>query len=159
MTREPFNADEAIERDRDELACAASDCPNRWTVRTDAGWRLCGAHARSPTGMWNLVTKAQRRALHEAGIEETSPRLEHPERAAAIARERLMRLRADLDNRTLGDRSPWAWARRLQERETAGEELTDAQRKLWRQALNWPEWARADEVDPWGQFAPDSHAT
>jgi hypothetical protein len=159
MTREPFRPDDDVSEERDELACAAPHCPNRWTVRTDAGWRLCSAHARSPEGLWNLVSNAQRQALAEAGLESTAPCWENTERAAAIARERLMRLRADLDNRSAGDRAPWAWARRLQQREAEGEALTDAQRKLWREALNWPAWARADAADPWGEFAADPHAT
>jgi hypothetical protein len=125
---------------RDPLACMASGCPNRWTVKTDAGSQLCSAHAVAPPRLWPLVTDAQRRAREEdraAPVPNWDP---DNERAALAARERLRTLRAAAPTMT----GPRAWAWRLRDRELAGAVLTLTQRAFWREALGFPANARAE---------------
>jgi hypothetical protein len=138
MTRAPFNADDddAGAPARNELACEASGCPNRWTSRVDAGngiglRRLCHAHSVAPPRLWSLITDAQLRAAADL-----PPELQRePVDAEAVAHEkaRLATLRAELTARPTP--AARAWAIELRERERQGKTLTKPQRSAWREVL------------------------
>lgn len=119
-----------VEQDR-TLMCQASGCPNRWSVDAGKG-RLCSAHAWAERHQWPQITQEQ----HDA---ETARAL-----AAAAGPARTIRHFSQADKRkvlqglrrALGPReNPREWAHRLREREQRGEQLSQAQRDMWRSVL------------------------
>ena len=53
-------ADETLDdaKDRQALMCAATGCPNRWSIDQGNG-RLCSWHDRAPASQWPAVTQEQ----------------------------------------------------------------------------------------------------
>lgn len=53
-------ADETLDdaKDRQALMCAATGCPNRWSIDQGNG-RLCSWHDRAPEIQWPAVTQEQ----------------------------------------------------------------------------------------------------
>jgi hypothetical protein len=115
------------------LMCAAAGCPNRWSVSMGSA-PCCSAHAWADPSTWPRITheqlyeqtaRAQRRA--EAGKAE-------PDRKPDVPRLR-SELAALGETIRLRQRDPKAWARTLRDREQGGSNLSDVQRRAWREAL------------------------
>jgi hypothetical protein len=123
-------ADEAF-TDR-ALMCAATGCPNRWSVDAGRG-RLCSAHAWVSAGQWPQVTQEQIDAETDRALRNAAPL------APAAPYRDIPRLRHELgrlaDGMRVARSDPRAWARHLRDREQRGEKLTDAQRAAWRSSL------------------------
>ncbi len=115
------------------LTCAASGCPNRWSVSSD-GPGLCSAHAWADRRKWPEITEAQRWAETErsryVGDRRTPVEpMTMDEKRAILAGLRT----AVLDMRVNAGTKDWAHA--LKAREQAGDNLTPSQREMWRAAI------------------------
>jgi hypothetical protein len=127
------------------LMCTASGCPHRWSV--DFGTRLCSAHNGAELHEWPEITQRLLDADTDAALRSQEPRKQATHRHFSAAEKKAVgqRLRAALRN--VGGKD---WARRLQAREEAGRRLSDAQKAMWRAALNfgetkgWPEEMREE---------------
>lgn len=122
---------EDLEIDR-SLLCAAGGCPNRWAVDGPVG-KCCSSHAWADRHLWPQITQEQLDAETQRALEAAAP--PEPKRyrhfSAAEKREVLQQLR-----RALGPReNPREWAHRLRDREQRGEQLSQAQRDMWRSVL------------------------
>lgn len=112
------------------LQCSVQGCPNRWS--SDFGRRLCSAHAAADPADWPAVARHQAdaqtdRAYRRQSLRPPSPApLSVEDKRAALQRLRSLFLQP-VDAR--------AWARRLRDREAAGEALSQVQRQAWRYAL------------------------
>jgi hypothetical protein len=124
----------AKEDDLQDLFCQAQGCPRKWSVDAGSG-RLCGAHAFADTDDWPRITEELQRSNFERQFERE--RVEQPEPAPKLTKEEkieiLNRLRKLVNGEAKDHR---AWAKRLREREEAGEVLSLTQRKAWREALH-----------------------
>lgn len=125
------------------LMCAATGCPNRWSIDRGNG-KLCRWHDASPSHRWPAITQEQVDAdadrIRAAGMDRPAP--VPVDRAAAVQALRDFRLGPNGD--------PRAWARALQRREEAGEKLSVAQLQMWRDALkHQPALAEEEEDDRW----------
>jgi len=120
-------ADDAAEDQH--LLCSAQGCPCRWSIDNGKG-RLCTNHAAAAPARWPEIT----RQLKDAEVDRAMDRLPFTppakvvDKAAAIAKLRGFRLGANAGG-------PKDWAHQLAERERRGENLTLAQRTMWREAL------------------------
>lgn len=110
------------------LMCAATGCPNRWSIDRGDG-RLCSWHDRAQPHMWPLVTQEQQHAETE--------RLYRPKLKEPVTVDREAGIRALRNFRVGGQDDPKAWAKLLMAREKSGERLTPAQRQMWRDALGF----------------------
>lgn len=125
-------AAENIEKQNEEynrLNCVAHNCSNRWSVDAGNG-RLCGAHAWADPMDWGRITSLENSkalmAASSASYEPVEPLSEGEKQY--ILGEFKKALQAM-------NRDPKAWAHRLRERELNGEDLSNYQRKTWREAL------------------------
>lgn len=126
------NKAKEIERQNEEynrLNCAAYNCPNRWSVDAGNG-RLCGAHAWADPMDWGRIT-AHENSKAIMGASKAAPEVVEPFSQA----EKVYVLNEFKKALQAMNRDPKAWAHRLRDREYAGDELSNYQRKMWRQAL------------------------
>lgn len=118
--------------DARELFCAANECPNKWSVDAGNG-RLCGAHAFAEKSEWPRVTDGELRRWHDTQMARPV------QGEAAAAHVSLEQKRATLTQLrdVLGEdkRDHRAWARKLKERDQAGEKLSAFQRACYKEAL------------------------
>ena len=120
---------EDADQDRKTM-CQAHECPNRWSV---APQHLCSAHAWSDPHEWPRITDEQYRLM---AARQNAPKRD-PGEARPVSREEIQRARDALRAFAAGQQSdPKGWAKRLRDRERAGEHLSDIQRKMWRGVLN-----------------------
>ncbi len=126
------NKAKEIERQNEEynlLNCAAYNCPNRWSVDAGNG-RLCSAHAWSDPMDWGRIS-AHENSKTIMGAGKAAPEAVEPFSQA----EKVYVLNECNNALQSMNRDPKAWAHRLREREYAGENLSNYQRKMWRQAM------------------------
>jgi len=90
------------------LMCSAHGCPQRWSV--DPG-QLCSYHAWAETKDWPRITED----LFSMGPWELNPKKPV--------------------NTTQYPGDTKAWAKRLRDREQAGDHLSKLQRTMWREAI------------------------
>lgn len=112
--------------------CSANGCPNRWTV--NFGRPLCSAHAGADPHQWGQVTQEQLDAETARALVAAAPKAQATVKHWSVAEKRalLQRLR-----RVFADKpNPRAWAEALRDRERSGTWLTEAQRRMWRDALH-----------------------
>lgn len=119
--------------DARELFCAAHDCPNKWSVDAGNG-RLCGAHAFADKGEWPRITDGELRRWHDTQMAKKEEREAPPAPPVTLEQKRaiLNQLRAALNE---DKRDHRVWARRLKERDLAGEKLSAFQRACYKEAL------------------------
>ncbi len=111
------------------LNCVAHNCPNRWSVDAGNG-RLCSAHAWADPMDWGRIT------AHENSKVMMATRKAAPEPVAPFSHEEKVFVLGEFKKALQAmNRDPKAWAHRLRERELSGENLSNYQRKCWRQAL------------------------
>lgn len=120
-------AAEGFEADA-KMRCIATNCPNRSTVDAGSG-RLCSAHAWADPKQWPSITREQNareadRAMFGASRQKPSRTVSKVE-----ALEKLASLRIGVQA------DPLAWAWRLKARDERGDNLTAAQREMYRRAL------------------------
>mgnify|MGYP003521364124 FL=1 len=127
-------ADETLDdaKDRQALMCAATGCPNRWSIDQGNG-RLCSWHDRTPANHWPQVTQEQIDAdadrVMRQYIASTTP-VPRIDKLAVLAKlaEMAQRMRASMPSRQ--------WAYDMRERERAGVRLDQAQREMMHGALH-----------------------
>lgn len=135
MKRSAFdeNRDQRIAADSQSerhLMCAAHGCPLRWSV--NFGEPVCSVHNRYERHDWPRVTEwLQEREADEA-FKRQNVQPAPPLRHFTVEQKRAVGQKLRHALRQSGGRQ---WAERLKQREEAGENLTDAQRAMWRQAL------------------------
>lgn len=126
--------DEQAER---TLMCSAHGCPNRWSVDGPSG-RCCSAHAWAPSSRWPAITEEQQRAADQRAFERTQRKawpesMQRPRPATDAERAAMAKaLQGGMKARGV------QWAKRLLVREERGDDLTQAQREMWRDALSVP---------------------
>ncbi len=113
-----------------ELMCAATSCPHRWSVDSGAG-RLCSWHAWSDPHHWPRITQEQLDAVankvhRDQYREQVTPKALSWAEKSAI----LQRLRGVLAPRH-GRRG---WAQRILDRVRSGEHVTPLVLKMARDA-------------------------
>lgn len=124
------------------LQCAATGCPNVWTV-DDGGARLCSAHHGAPARQWPQITSEQLDEVAERARWAAEPKPEPVQLTRAEKVDVLARLRGTLtDNATRNWR---AWAVRLKERHRRGERLTRTQIEAYQAALSERVHLRGDD--------------
>ena len=121
-----------------EFMCQARDYPSEWSVKTEEH-RLCTHHAFKQPHEWPPITdkllqlQAQGRLPTFASAARRIP----PSAGGWMSDDDKLRaineIRAMLHNSQAKD--PKAWARRLRDREEAGEKLSKIQKAYWREAL------------------------
>lgn len=115
-----------------DLMCMAHGCPNRWSYDAGAG-RMCSAHASvSDRMLWPQVTQEQQDAETDRARARGEPkppqhRYTHAEKSEIL--RKLVRIGTP--------EHPKAWAYALKAREERGDRLTQAQRTMWREAVQW----------------------
>ena len=110
------------------LMCIASGCPNRWTVDAGSG-RLCSAHAWADAKQWPSITREQQARDADRAMFGSSRQKPSRTVSKAEALEKLATLRIGVQA------DPLAWAWRLKARDERGDNLTAAQREMYRRAL------------------------
>lgn len=111
--------------------CTAHGCPNRWAVSEG---HLCSAHAWSNTRDWPAITdaeitKAAQRSNRKATPAQPARVVTDAEKRAAVEAFRSL---------ARGGTDPKYWAVKLKERELEGEQLSNIQRRMWREVLHEP---------------------
>lgn len=131
-TRDQYIADEtALAAD---LMCRAHGCPNRWSVECGDAHHLCSAHAWvEDKSLWPQITAEQQDAETERARANALPKPAPHHYTDAEKTEILRRLA-----RVGKPVNPKEWAYRLKYREMQGERLTQAQRQMWRAAIQEP---------------------
>lgn len=116
-----------------ELFCAANECPNKWSIDAGNG-RLCGAHAFAEKSEWPRITDGELRRWHEHLVERKYRTEAPPAPPVTLDQKRaiLNNMRAALSE---DKRDHRAWARKLKERDLAGEKLSAFQRSCYKEAL------------------------
>lgn len=126
-------ADETLDdaKDRQALMCAATGCPNRWSIDQGNG-RLCSWHDRAPASQWPAVTQEQ---LDAEGDRARSRYLPAPPVPRVDKRDVLQKL-AEFSQRMRTSVPSRQWAYDMRERERAGVRLDQAQREMMHGALH-----------------------
>lgn len=121
------------EDDLQALFCQAQGCPYKWSVDAGNG-RLCGEHAFAEPREWPVITEELQRRYFERQFDEEAQAKAPPATTLTWAQKReiLDQLRETLSSETKDHR---VWAKRLREREEAGETLSLTRRQAWREAL------------------------
>lgn len=117
------------------LMCAASGCPNRWSVSLGNGRGTCGAHAWAPAEHWPGITQREvdRETERAYAVATQQPAAQHRNPGACPPH---LRGRLEAAKRVLAQSQPSRdWAHRLRDREARGDNLTEAQRDAWRKVL------------------------
>ena len=120
------------------LKCSARGCPNRWSVDGPNG-RCCSAHAWEPSSRWPAITAQQQAQAEQRAFQRTQAKawpeaMQRVRPATAAERDVMAKILAGMGQRTRGVH----WAKRLLLREERGDGLTQAQREMWRTALDVP---------------------
>jgi len=121
-----------IKRDDDEggyaaLMCKAHECPNRWSVSSSM---LCSAHAWADPKKWAMITTGELHAFSRRSAPPPPPKPVEP-----MTMEQKMEAVAKLKSLAGASIDGKLWARKLKERELAGEVLSNLQQKAWRGVL------------------------
>jgi hypothetical protein len=121
---------ESIEQDMDtsrKLMCQSHNCPNAWAVDAGNG-RLCSEHAWADPIDWGRITasiNARKITAYRNEHKPVKPVSEDEKRSIIGQFRRLMSEQKNFKQ----------WAYRLKDREQAGEDLSELQKKYWRIAL------------------------
>jgi hypothetical protein len=121
-----------VKRDDDEgsytaLLCKAHECPNRWSVSSSM---LCSAHAWADPKKWSMITTGELQAFARRSAPPPPPKPVEP-----MTMEQKMEAVSRLRSLSVTSNDPKLWARKLKEREMAGERLSNVQQKAWREVL------------------------
>ena len=145
MRRSKFdeNRDQNIADDannRPTWMCEVDHGPNHWSVSPaigDGARGLCSRHARVDRSLWPQVTQSILDDMAEDARRAVAAPPKRPSGPVSKAdRERIV---AELRKLAApSDQDPRAWAHALKARDEAGENLTPAQRDMYRAALRSP---------------------
>lgn len=110
-----------------QTMCQAHGCPHRWMIN-DAKGRLCRWHHYAEPHDWPSITSQIRLGM--------APK--EPQKAVSqqVDTEGVRKVAQAFRSIGAGGATK-SWAYRLKEREEAGERLSVAQRKAWRDALRF----------------------
>jgi hypothetical protein len=114
------------------LMCHATGCPCRWTADMGNG-KLCHWHDNADKHDWPRVTQEIIDEISRLALKKAVDNSQ-PAPAADVARFKAeMRKLATAWGANISD--PKLWAKKLRDREMAGERLSFVQRQAWRDTL------------------------
>lgn len=130
MSFEPARKIKDIESENEAeraLMCAAHNCPNRWSVDAGHG-RLCSKHAWADPLDWGHITQQ----IHAGEFTKVRRHQDPPHRMTEQEKVATLLNLKDMIKKPIDFK---AWAHKLKERESNGEQLTRLQRSMYRRAL------------------------